>query len=190
MELLVGIVLIAAGAGLLVAEAHLPTAGILGALGVASLGAGTVLAIAGEGGSVVLAVALALVVCLVSGTGLALATREALRAQRRRARGGAEGLVGHVGVVRSPPEPLGQVFVDGALWRARRLAEPRRGAPAPGDHVVVERVAGLTLAASAVPRPWSCLHDRRAHRRRRPPRAADRDRRRLRPRPARVRARA
>jgi membrane-bound ClpP family serine protease len=147
MELLVGIVLIAAGAGLLVAEAHLPTAGILGALGVASLGAGTVLAIAGEGGSVVLAVSLALVVCLVSGTGLVYATREALRAQRRRARGGAEGLIGHVGVVRSPPEPLGQVFVDGALWRARPvlLDDPDEEPLRPGDPVVVERVAGLTL---------------------------------------------
>ena len=40
------------------------------------------------------------------------------------------------------PEPVGQVFVDGALWRARpSLSDDLRV----GDHVVVERVNGLVL---------------------------------------------
>jgi len=69
---------------------------------------------------------------LVAGKARALA--------HRRARGGAEGLLGRVGDVRAS----GQVFVDGALWRARpwsREEPPLR----PGEPVVVERVDGLTL---------------------------------------------
>jgi membrane-bound serine protease (ClpP class) len=40
---------------------------------------------------------------------------------------------------------LGQVFVDGALWRARRSELDGEQPIAPGDPVVVERVSGLTL---------------------------------------------
>lgn len=64
---------------------------------------------------------------------------------RRRARTGAEGLVGRVGVLRSSPAPLGQVFVGGELWRARPFLGEEEALRA-GDPVVVERVSGLTLA--------------------------------------------
>ena len=66
--------------------------------------------------------------------------------RRTRVRAGAEGLCGQVGVVRRWAEPSGQVFVDGALWRARHdwpLAD-NEGLHE-GDQVVVERVSGLTL---------------------------------------------
>jgi membrane-bound serine protease (ClpP class) len=53
---------------------------------------------------------------------------------------GAETLVGKVAVVMSPCRPLGQVKVDGELWRA--LCEP--GAD-PGDRVRVRALDGLTL---------------------------------------------
>ena len=73
--------------------------------------------------------------------------RKALAASRRRARCGAEGLVGHVGVVRLPLDPLGHVLVDGELWRARRSwAEEDEPPPAAGEAVVVDRVQGLTLS--------------------------------------------
>ena len=43
-------------------------------------------------------------------------------------------------------EPAGQVFVDGALWRARHDWSPADAeALHEGDPVVVERVSGLTL---------------------------------------------
>jgi membrane protein implicated in regulation of membrane protease activity len=64
---------------------------------------------------------------------------------RRRAATGAEALVGHIGVVRNVLAPVGQVFVDGALWRAQPCwDEP--GGLREGDRVVVERVQGLTLS--------------------------------------------
>jgi membrane-bound serine protease (ClpP class) len=67
-------------------------------------------------------------------------------AARRRARCGAEGLIGRLGVVRSPLDPQGQVVVDGALWSARRSwAEDDDPPPALGEPVVVDEVNGLTL---------------------------------------------
>ena len=45
--------------------------------------------------------------------------------------------------MRSAPAPLGQVFIDGALWRARPCLEDDLVV---GDPVVVERVNGLVLS--------------------------------------------
>ena len=51
---ILGIVLVLAGAGLMVAEAHLPTAGVLGLLGLVSLVAGGAIAVDASGGGVAL----------------------------------------------------------------------------------------------------------------------------------------
>ena len=74
-----------------------------------------------------------------------LIARKALATRRLRARTGAEGLVGRLGEVRATPAPVGRVFVDGALWRARRWDLEEDRALEPGDPVVIERVSGLTL---------------------------------------------
>jgi membrane-bound serine protease (ClpP class) len=47
---ILGIVLVLTGAGLMVAEAHLPTYGLLGLAGLASLVAGGAIAVDGSGG--------------------------------------------------------------------------------------------------------------------------------------------
>ena len=44
-------------------------------------------------------------------------------------------------VARTPLDPSGQVFIDGALWQA----EAENGDIGVGDTVVVQRVEGLTL---------------------------------------------
>ncbi|MGH2848610.1 MAG: NfeD family protein [Thermoleophilaceae bacterium] len=139
-----GIALLVVGAGLLVAEAHLPTYGALGVAGLAAAVAGVALSIDGAGGGLVLVVTVTLLLALGGGALLLYAGRQTLLAARGRTRTGAEGLVGRVGIVRAAPAPLAQVFVDGALWRARPCwdaAEPLNE----GDPVVVERVQGLTL---------------------------------------------
>ena len=53
---ILGIVLVLTGAGLLVAEAHLPTSGVLGVLGLVSLVAGGAVAVDASGGGVALVV--------------------------------------------------------------------------------------------------------------------------------------
>jgi membrane-bound serine protease (ClpP class) len=144
--LTLGIVLLVLGAVLLVAEAHLPSFGALGVAGIAALVIGAALAVDAAGGGVALVVALALAIGVGSGALLFYAVRASLPLARARARTGAEALVGHVGVVRQAPAPLGQILVDGALWRARPCWEEDDKALRVGDHVVVERVSGLTLS--------------------------------------------
>jgi membrane protein implicated in regulation of membrane protease activity len=53
--------------------------------------------------------------------------------------------------VRTAFDPVGQVYADGALWRARSADPGRR--PAAGDRVRVEAVDGLTLTVHPEPEP-------------------------------------
>jgi membrane-bound serine protease (ClpP class) len=140
---LLGIALLLAGAGLLVAEAHLPTYGALGLGGVLALVAGAAIAVDGSGGGIALIVGVTAIVAIGALALLGVMARATLAASRPRARTGAEGLVGHVGVIRQAPAPVGQVYVDGALWRARPCMEDELNV---GDPVVVERVNGLVLS--------------------------------------------
>jgi membrane-bound ClpP family serine protease len=140
---LLGFLLLGAGAGLLIAEAHLPSFGALGLAGVVALVAGAAIAVDGAGGGTALIVAVVVIVALAALALLALIARATLTVGRGRPKTGVEGLVGHVGVIRTAPAPLGQVFVDGALWRARPCMEDELSV---GDPVVVERVQGLVLS--------------------------------------------
>jgi membrane-bound serine protease (ClpP class) len=141
------ITLVILGAALLLAEAHVPTYGVLGAAGLAALVASIVLAVLGAGGGLALALVLTIpVAALVIAVGL-VCVRKALTVSQRRARGGGRGLIGHVGVVRRPLDPIGQIAIDGELWRARRCwIEEGEPAPGEGDPVVVDQVRGLTLS--------------------------------------------
>ena len=119
----------------------------VGIAGVAALAAAIVLAALALGGYLALAFALTMTIGALSITLGVVCTRKVLTVSRRRARCGAEGLIGHVGVVRQPLDPVGQVAVDGELWRARRCwGEEDEPAPAEGDPVVVNQVLGLTLS--------------------------------------------
>jgi membrane-bound ClpP family serine protease len=143
------LVLVIVGLGLVAAEAHLSTHGVLGTVGIGALLAGIVLAAIESGGALALALGLALglPIAAASAAFAAVAVRKARVASRLRARCGAEGLVGHVGVVRRPLDPLGQVAIDGELWRASRSwAEEDEPPLGVGDAVVVDRVHGLTLS--------------------------------------------
>ena len=140
----IGVALVLVGAALLVAEAHLP-AGILGVIGGLALVGGTALAVAGSGAAVAIVVAGVVAALAATGLWLGIATRKALATRRLRSASGREALSGRLGVVRSWAGAGGQVFVDGALWRARLSAIDNGGELGAGDQVVVERVIGLTL---------------------------------------------
>jgi membrane-bound ClpP family serine protease len=143
-----GIALLVFGAGLLVAEAHLPTYGVLGVAGLGTFVAGAAVAIDAAGGGAVLVVTVVVMLMLLGAVLLRYVGGQALLATRSRVRTGPEALVGQVGVVRTPPAPLAQVFVDGALWRARPCWEAGESGEhlREGETVVVERVQGLTLS--------------------------------------------
>jgi membrane-bound ClpP family serine protease len=133
-----GLLLVLMGAALVVAEAHLPSHGVLGSAAVASLALGVVLALSGEGAGVGVALAAGLGIGLAGALCVWILVRKALGTRRLLAR---NGLVGRVGTVR----PSGQVFVDGGLWRAHIWDLQEEPALQPGDAVVVEHVNGLTL---------------------------------------------
>jgi membrane protein implicated in regulation of membrane protease activity len=69
--------------------------------------------------------------------------QRAVAARRLPVQTGHEELVGAVAEVRVPPAPEGQVFTNGALWRAR--LSDGDGPLRAGDRVRVESVDGLTL---------------------------------------------
>jgi membrane-bound ClpP family serine protease len=139
-----GVVLVVVGAALLVAEAHVP-GGVLGTAGGVTLAGGAALALAGAGGGAAVVVGAVLGTLVASGLWLALVTRKALATRRLRSASGREALAGRCGVVRRWQGGDGQVFVDGALWRARPSWPDSDDQLAAGDTVVVERVTGLTL---------------------------------------------
>jgi membrane-bound serine protease (ClpP class) len=143
-----GFALLLIGAVLIVAEAHVP-GGVLGVTGGLALAVGGIVVIAGLGGGAALALPVGVGLGVATVGSVLLVSRQAARAQHGRVRSGAEALCGCVGVVRGWSEPAGQVFVGGALWRARRSWGELEEGGAPlheGDPVVVERVDGLTLS--------------------------------------------
>jgi membrane-bound ClpP family serine protease len=140
------VALMITGALLLVAEAHVVSYGVLGVAGVLSLVAGVVLAVDEAGGSVAVALAFAIPIAVVVVGLMVVAGRKALALRRRRPQGGSSGLIGRVGVVRHAPSPVGDVLVEGELWRARTSWADAEPALSEGEHVVVEQVHGLTLS--------------------------------------------
>ena len=138
-----GVLLIVMGVALAAAEAHVPS-GVLGALAVAAIVGGIFLVVTGAGVSLAIGLAAGLAAGVVAAGFMWIVLRKALLARRRTVRNGPEGLVGRVGEVRAAPAPVGQVFLDGALWRAR-LWNDDDAVLERGDPIVVEHVDGLTL---------------------------------------------
>src|SRR5947207_3102163 len=114
-----GVSLLIIGGIVIVVEAHVSSLGLLGGPGVVALGVGAVIAVSGLGGGLVLGVVIAFLLVAVGVGLLTVSLRKGMAARRRRVRTGAEGLIGHIGIVQNWANPAGKVLVDGALWGAR-----------------------------------------------------------------------
>jgi len=134
------IALLALALLLFIAEAHAPTT-VAGLLGVAALvGAGFAWRDAGHD----LPIAAIVIAGVILAGFIVFASRKAIAAHRDQpVRTGWEELLGEVGEVREPLDPEGQIFIAGALWRAR-VAAPESTIDL-GNRVRVESVDGLTL---------------------------------------------
>jgi membrane-bound ClpP family serine protease len=143
-----GLILLIVGALVAVVEAHYPTHGIAGGLGVVVMAIGAALAIAGLGAGVIVGLLGGLALAGAGGAGIALTAKHAAGVRRRRVRGGAEGLIGEIAVVRSWTEATGSVSLHGGVWNAQPspTIDDEPFDLARGDRVVVERLTGLTLS--------------------------------------------
>jgi membrane-bound ClpP family serine protease len=154
-----GLILLVLGALVAVAEAHFPTHGIAGGIGVAVLAVGAVLAISGLGAGLALGLLGGAVLATAGGGALVVSVRHGMAATRRRVRTGAEGLIGQIGIVRSWADSAGSVALGGALWRACWSSGIEDDEPCElhaGDAVVVERLSGLTLSVRPAEK-WELL---------------------------------
>ncbi len=142
-----GLALLIAGVVFLIAETHAP-GGVLGvAAGIALILGGTIV-IGSLGGGAAIAVPVGVGLGAAAGGWAILVTHKTAGGRRARIQAGAESLCGRIGEVRRWNDSAGQVFLDGALWRARNEPAIADGDEAlrEGDQVVVERVSGLTLS--------------------------------------------
>jgi len=144
MELFVVVALV--GVALLIAELLLSTGGILAALGAAGLIAGGVIALTADADASAADWAGPALITLgvLSAVSFYFITRKVLDAHREQpVRAGHEELIGAPAEVRTSLDPEGQVWIEGALWRARLAGDG--AALRPGDRVRVESIEGLTL---------------------------------------------
>jgi membrane-bound ClpP family serine protease len=139
-----GVVLVVVGAALMVAEAHVASHGVLGTGAAAALAAGVVLALSGAGAPVAAVLGAGITVGVVAAVMAWLVLVKSLATRRMAVKSGSLAMLGRVGTVRAVPAPVGQVLLDGALWRAR-LWDFEESEVAEGSPVVVEAVDGLTL---------------------------------------------
>jgi membrane-bound serine protease (ClpP class) len=140
---LLGLVFLATALALFVLEVKAPAHGLMLAAGVASFIAGGIILFAGGP----YGVPWATIAVLGGATAVffSLVVRAVLRAQRRPATTGTEGLIGSRAEVRRALAPEGMVFVHGELWTARTAD----GSPAPaGGHVRVLAREGATLVVA------------------------------------------
>jgi membrane-bound serine protease (ClpP class) len=136
-----GLLLILFGIVLLLAEIKVVSHGVLTIGGVIAILLGSVMLV--NTPELPLRVSWAVIVPVVATTAgvFVFLVGAGVRAQLQRPATGPEGLVGAVAVARTPLDPEGQVFVDGALWRAVSDA----GRVEEGERVRVVGVDSLTL---------------------------------------------
>ena len=135
-----GIALILAAFIFFALEAKFTSHGLLTASGIACMVVGALLLIDSPMPGMQVKLVTALAVSIPLGLITAFLMSIALRARRNKVTTGAQGLIGEIGVTRSPLVPHGKVFVRGELWDAISPIEVTEG-----DEVVVRAVDGLKL---------------------------------------------
>ena len=135
-----GLLLIGLGMCLLVAEAFLPSFGLLGISGVVSLGLGSLLLFDVEGSDLSVDPAIVLAAVGTLSAFVLVVSFLVVKSQRRKATLGFEGLVGELGEVRERLDLKGKVFVHGEVWNAEGAERLE-----PGDRIEVVGHDGMIL---------------------------------------------
>jgi len=135
-----GLLLIILGVLLFIAELQVVSHGVLTAGGIVALLLGSLMLI--DSPAPFLQISLSAIIGVTAATAgfFLLIIGAAIRAHRRQPVTGHEGLIGQVGVVKTPLRPEGQIFLRGEIWKATS-EEPVK----PGGQVEVTGISGLTL---------------------------------------------
>ena len=145
-----GVVLLVIGLLVAFSEAHNPTHGVAGTIGLGLMTVGVALAVIGAGAAVAIGVGAGVLLAAGGAGTLVAMLKRVQRTQYRRVGTGAEGLIGQIAIVRNWTEQGGSISLQGAVWSARRSPAIEEDEPEPklrcGDRVVVERLSGLTLS--------------------------------------------
>jgi membrane-bound serine protease (ClpP class) len=136
-----GLLLLLLGLALFTIDVFTAGLGVFTVGGTIALLAGSLLIFSGVAPAIELPLSLILLITVSSVLFFGFAMTVALRARKRPAVTGQEGLIGLMGESRADLSPEGQVWVKGALWKARALNGP---IPA-GRKIRVRRIDGLLL---------------------------------------------
>ncbi len=135
-----GFAFIALAAILFVAELFVPGTGLLAGGGVVSLFLGLMMLFRNQEGFM-LPIWTLVIAALLTGAFFAALLAIGVKALRKPYVAGREGIVGGVGEARTDLDPIGKVFVEGALWTATSTS----GKIARGEKVEVTAMDGLRL---------------------------------------------
>ena len=141
-------VLIVASIGFMVAEAYLPSFGILGIGGLVAFVVGSFLLVDPEGQQGLGVHWTTIMPTALGVGGYALGVGYLVfRSDRSKVQSGADGLIGQRCLVVEFSQQTGQVKLDGELWKAELVDEATVG---PGDHLEVVGRTGLVLQVKPV----------------------------------------
>jgi membrane-bound serine protease (ClpP class) len=129
-------------------EAKFTSHGVLGAGGVICMTLGALLLVDGPIPEMRVHLVTALAVSIPMGMIVVFLMGLVLKARKNRVVTGSEGMIGEIGVARTPLGPEGKVFVHGELWNARAAGEIAAGA-----RVRVSAVNGLRLVVEPADQP-------------------------------------
>jgi membrane-bound serine protease (ClpP class) len=140
-------IIAAVGALLLLVELLLPTGGVLALIGAAGLIAAGIVSLNEDNAASDYVGPGLITLGVLSIATIFIITPKIIRAHRDEpVRTGWEELIGRDAEVRDSLNPVGQVWIEGALWKAR--ATDGASPIAIGNRVKIESVDGLTLVVS------------------------------------------
>jgi membrane-bound serine protease (ClpP class) len=113
-----GLVLIILGIALLIAEAFVPSFGVLGVGGGISLALGSLLLFDTESSDLTLDRSIVLAAVGTLSAYMLIVGYLVLKTQKKKAAAGLEGMVGEIGEVKVALNPSGKIFVHGEYWSA------------------------------------------------------------------------
>ena len=141
-----GVLLIVLAFGLFIAEAFVPSHGILGTGGIVSFVSGSLLLFSGASNGLGVSISLIVITALILTALMALLVTAVVRGQKRSVITGSEELIGKEATVRSDLHPEGTIFVAGELWKAVAA----EGTIKAGEKVVVTSIDGLQLKVQRI----------------------------------------